>query len=1282
MQIPPTDHPGAGVLDDLLNLPDANPRDLRGDNSHTAQLKSLLEDRDVGLYLFAQVVFGFHDLRPDIHLPICQAIGRWGESVLDDGTIITKPPGEHDTVVDSWRRLMVRIPRECQHPDDLAQTPDGPVPIGTLEPGDWLAALDDDLDLVWNKVLRTHASQARMLLIKTRSGSQIRVTPNHPVRTVRGWLPASDLCLGDGFCAPTTVPFLQRNYYQPYFAGVLCGDGCLPTTSGRRQTPTLTSEDPEILDSLESDGIKYRKRRKFSNKAQVYSFHKEDWQHLPESLWCGAWDKKIPVEYEGSADFLSGLFDTDGCVSKHRCVFTTVSAQLATDVVRNLRYFGVVARKQRYNSQGPNGYRGTAWHVTVGGHHYCKAFHDNVGFRLPHKREALQRLLGSHEGKRTSSRINAVPSGWRGLLKHRPKGSKGPDRGDTRILSDNGIRVDNHYWTSRDKVTQAAQILDRSDIALLAKDTVFWDEIVGIEDIGTQPIVELEVGGNHTYISEGLLSHNCFKTSLCTRAGATWTILRSAGYSARLGIFNEKLDNAKSWVGAVAAVVEGSHLLHVLWPDALPKGIPFWDREKGVTKSRSLKWGESGVLFNNDSPGVSELSIEPHGIGGAATGKHFTHKILDDIIGLKASRSLPEMQEAIDWVDTARALERPAENGCELVPHTTWAYHDVYCWAPESRVWMADGSHRPISRLAPGDKVIGFRKVPRLTKPELLGKQGGARSATELCVTEVVACGQRPGALVSHLLDDGSSFRCTEEHKFFKVWKSGRGERSYETVSLTDHDYSEVKNLTRLRKVMNPFDPCPDHYTAGWLGGMYDADGSYGRNCISIYQSEKCYPEVCDRIRESLSLLGIVYREYDTTQENTISGIRRINEMKKFVISTREGRAKFLAWCRPTKHADKIAESLLGARPFHVHRITGRSQPELGQVYWIETGTGNYICEGLASKNSHMQEKWPGEYKLYHRALLENESGEPDIVNGKSIFPEKISTAQARRMHKADPFVFSAQYMCMPKAGRHQDFNEDHLRFGQVLWRADNPYFQIDRAHYSPAIYNLGAEWDEGMVDTPPPIVPLHWLNKAIILDPAPTKEPEQRRDPNARNGIVVAGQDPWGRFYCLQALGLAESPTEILNQLVLLAHRWRTRRVAIEEVNFSYVYRPLYYEILRQRGEVKLEFVPTKPEGRDKTERILDNLQPHFGNGYWYFNRGPDGTAIGPCAELVQEILEFPFGRTRDIVDALSYTREVTTRPLTPTEDERSFYLSSRRGRSRGSTGYNDYMGETSSHA
>ena len=159
-----------------------------------------------------------------------------------------------------------------------------------------------------------------------------------------------------------------------------------------------------------------------------------------------------------------------------------------------------------------------------------------------------------------------------------------------------------------------------------------------------------------------------FKTSMCTRAMALWTLAKDP--DATIGIFNEKEENAQSWVSAICEVVEASVLFQLIWRDMIPPGIGFWDKEKGKSRPRGLKWGGTGMKFERPTIGIPELSIEPRGIGGAVTGKHYTHKILDDIIGEKTADSTALMQDAINWIDHSRPLERPAENGQELVVHT------------------------------------------------------------------------------------------------------------------------------------------------------------------------------------------------------------------------------------------------------------------------------------------------------------------------------------------------------------------------------------------------------------------------------------------------------------------------------------------------------------------------------------------------------------------------------------------------------------------------------------
>jgi hypothetical protein len=487
------------------------------------------------------------------------------------------------------------------------------------------------------------------------------------------------------------------------------------------------------------------------------------------------------------------------------------------------------------------------------------------------------------------------------------------------------------------------------------------------------------------------IPRECFKTSLATRANALWTLAKNP--DATIGIFNEKEENAQSWTAAIAEVVEGSLLFQILWKDMIPQGIGFWDKEAGRSRPRGLKWGGTGLKFERPTIGVPELSIEPRGIGGAVTGKHYTHKILDDIIGEKTSDSVALMQDAINWIDHSRPLERPAENGQELVVHTPWAYADVY---------------------------------------------------------------------------------------------------------------------------------------------------------------------------------------------------------------------------------------------------------------------------------AHMLHKWKDEYKVHKRHLLEDENGNPSVHSGKSIFPQKISTQKARQMHKTDPYTFSAQYQCIPRAGRTLDFADEWFRFGSIVYSGREPVFAIDKKYYDPEIYDLEAPVP---AEGPPRMVPLSWMEKAVIFDPIPGKESERKKETYCRHGIVVVGKDPWSRRFCLESERSDLDETAVCHRLLELSQKWGVDKIGIEAVNAFHLYGPLLTFVAERDWDNFLpDIIYVEPEGRQKEQRIRGDLAPHHQNGFWYYNR--EGTS-----EAVQELTEFPHSTWKDVSDAQSYTDKVCHRPSTPDEARSDWYNEKVQEQSRGQTGYGEFF-------
>jgi len=332
----------------------------------------------------------------------------------------------------------------------------------------------------------------------------------------------------------------------------------------------------------------------------------------------------------------------------------------------------------------------------------------------------------------------------------------------------------------------------------------------------------------------------------------------------------------------------------------------------------------------------------------------------------------------------------------------------------------------------------------------------------------------------------------------------------------------------------------------------------------------------------------------------------------------------------------------------------------------------------------HMEEKWPGEWLIHHRSLLENpKTGEPDDVHGESTFPEKISTKKAYAMKTNDEFVFAAQYQCYPKAGRAQSFDPAWDGEFHIIWQGEEPAIYITKtgnfSDFNSSVFNY--DMDKAP-EYAPQTIPLSWCTKGVILDPAPSKGSEIRQSRHARNGIVVDAIDPWGRIFNLESRPSSDSPETVLEIIIALSRTWQAWTWSVEEVVFSAVYQPLWSTIMFYNSayqDCQPEWHPAKPKGRDKSARIRNNLIKSHQAGFHHYNTGdPTDTSPGsPSGYLLKEKNEFPHGQTVDMLDAHSYIEEVLHRPQTPEALEVAWWRN-RAAASRGRSGYGEFFHET----
>jgi replicative DNA helicase len=61
---------------------------------------------------------------------------------------------------------------------------------------------------------------------------------------------------------------------------------------------------------------------------------------------------------------------------------------------------------------------------------------------------------------------------------------------------------------SRERAMRVADVLDLSDLKLLAESEVYWDAIAAIEPAGEEQVYDLTVDGLHNFVAEDIVVHN------------------------------------------------------------------------------------------------------------------------------------------------------------------------------------------------------------------------------------------------------------------------------------------------------------------------------------------------------------------------------------------------------------------------------------------------------------------------------------------------------------------------------------------------------------------------------------------------------------------------------------------------------------------------------------------------------------------------------------------------------------------------------------------------------
>jgi len=375
----------------------------------------------------------------------------------------------------------------------------------------------------------THNNRKPTTGIRLRSGRTITATQNHPLRVLseRGyivWRNAGDIKVGDTvvsalFGADEAACGEPLTEDEAVFLGYLVAEGSLGESN--RHAVRFTNWDPEVAaewtglaESLFGGTVRH-----YGGKEQVV-FDTTLRQRLAEDYgldFVNAPAKSVPhrVRTAGAkaqCAFLSALFEGDGWIDPTSTVgLGTASMRLAQEVQMMLYGLGIPSTLQTsFNRTYARDYYSVIVNPSV-----VHRFLERIGFRSARR---AQQVAANFTASPRDPQFENIPH-LHGLIRDLRDSTRG-DRAFDRITRDL-FRTDMTVACSRSRLARlvawadarrarmsvgAAGIVEH--LRMLASASYTYESVVAVKDGGLQPTFDIMVPETHSFIANGVLSHN------------------------------------------------------------------------------------------------------------------------------------------------------------------------------------------------------------------------------------------------------------------------------------------------------------------------------------------------------------------------------------------------------------------------------------------------------------------------------------------------------------------------------------------------------------------------------------------------------------------------------------------------------------------------------------------------------------------------------------------------------------------------------------------------------
>ena len=389
----------------------------------------------------------------------------------------------------------------------------------------------------------------RLLEIRLRSGKKIRLTPEHPLLTIRGWKDAQELEIGSRIATPRKIGVFGNKPMKEYnvkLLAYLIAEGHLSNNFVlfsnidqeivKEFKNCVYDFDPNLKIETHSKEGCYRicKKNREARINRIVRNEKGQFSKgtsIPQKknsirLWLGdlrvygelSRYKTIPQQifqlprYQLSI-FLNRLFSCDGSIYKKKCgktyiwqiSYSSSSKILAQQVHHLLLRFGVLS-KLRLKKVKCNNKHFLSYELVVTGIE-VENFIENIGFFG--EKESKQKLALEEIKKiKRNPNVDTIPKEVWELYKPSNWAELGRKFGYSNPKS---MRTNINYGPSRQKLKRVAIAEDNYQLYVLANSDIFWDEIVEMREMKGECIVcDITVPGYHNFIANDIIVHNSY----------------------------------------------------------------------------------------------------------------------------------------------------------------------------------------------------------------------------------------------------------------------------------------------------------------------------------------------------------------------------------------------------------------------------------------------------------------------------------------------------------------------------------------------------------------------------------------------------------------------------------------------------------------------------------------------------------------------------------------------------------------------------------------------------